>query len=69
MERYKAHLVAQRFSQQYGLDYDEMFSLIVKFTIICVFLALVVGKSWKLWQMDVKNAFLHGYIDQAIYME
>ena len=63
IERYKAHLVAQRFSLKYGLDYDETFNPMAKITIVCVFLALVTSKSWRIWQMDVKNAFLHGKLD------
>ena len=69
VERYKARLVARGFSQQYGLDYDETFSLVAKITTICVIITLATSKSWKLWQMDVKNAFLHGELDREIYME
>ena len=69
IEKYKACLVARGFSQQYELDYDETFSLVAKITIVCVLIALAAIKSWKLWQMDVKNAFLHGELDREIYME
>ena len=67
--RYKDCLVAQGFSQQYGLDSDEMFSTMAKITIVCVLIALAASKSWKIWQMDVKYAFLHGELDREIYME
>ncbi|GKU90510.1 hypothetical protein SLEP1_g4499 [Rubroshorea leprosula] len=69
IERYKASLVARGFSQQYGIDYDETYNLIPKITTVRVLLALATSKSMKMWQMDLKNAFLHGEIDREIYME
>jgi hypothetical protein len=69
VDRYKARLVARGFSQKYGEDYDETFSLVAKMTSVRVVISLAAHHEWKLWQLDVKNAFLYGEIDKDIYME
>lgn len=69
IKRYKARLVARGFSQKYGLDYGETFSPVAKVTTVRVLLSLVASKSWKLWQVDIKNTFLHEELDHEIYME
>lgn len=58
VERHKVRLVARGFLQQYGLDYDKTFSLMVK-TTSRVLHVLAASKERKLWQIDVKNVFLH----------
>ncbi|VVA40365.1 PREDICTED: Reverse mRNAase RNA-dependent DNA polymerase, partial [Prunus dulcis] len=60
ISRYKARLVAQGFSQEYGLDYEETFSPVVRHTTVRLILGLAVNFQWELRQLDVKNAFLHG---------
>lgn len=67
--RYKARLVAKGCSQKEGIDFHEVFSLVVKLVSIWVVLALVALLDLELEQLDVKTMFLHGDLDEEIYME
>jgi hypothetical protein len=68
IEWHKALLVAKGFSQQYGLDYAEMFSSVIKPTTIHLVLAIAVSKGWTIRQADVKNAFLNSDLQETVYM-
>ena len=67
--KYKARLVVKCFSQKHGIDFDEIFSPVVKMCSIQVILGLAASLNLKLEQFDVKNAFLHGDLDEEIFME
>ena len=60
--KYKERFVAQGFSQKEGIDYEETFAPIVRYTSIRSVLALAVVMKWKTHQMDVKITFLNGVV-------
>jgi hypothetical protein len=69
VDRHKAQLVSKVFSQVEGIGYNETFAPIDKMNSIYLVLSLVVSHKWEVHQMDVKSAFLHGYLQEEIYME
>ena len=67
--RYKARLVVKGFSQKKGIDFEEIFSPVVKMSSIRVVLGLASSLDLEVEQIDVKTAFLHGDLEEEIYME
>ncbi|CAL9009623.1 unnamed protein product [Prunus brigantina] len=68
IERYKARLVTKGFHQRPGTDYTETFSSVVKPAIIHTVLSLAISCGWSLRQLDVKNAFFHGFVQEDVYV-
>lgn len=69
IEKYKARFVTRGFSQKEGIDYDETFVLVAMYTSIRTIISLVSIFGWKMYQMDVKTAFLNGNIKQEVFVE
>ncbi|GKE39407.1 putative ribonuclease H-like domain-containing protein, partial [Tanacetum coccineum] len=66
--RNKARLVAQGYTQEEGIDYDEVFALVARIEAIRLFLAYASFKDFVVYQMDVKSAFLYGKIEEEVYV-
>jgi hypothetical protein len=69
IEKYKERFVARGFSQKEGIDYEETFAHVVRYTSIRTIIALAAKTKWKLHQMDVKITFLNGVIEEEVYIE
>ena len=65
---YKARLVAKGFRQVQGVDYDETFSRVAMLKSVRIMLAIVTFYDYEIWQMDVKTAFLNGFLKEQLYM-
>jgi hypothetical protein len=69
VEKFKARFVARGFSQKEGIDYDEIFAHVVRYTSIMIIISLTAVFGWKLHQMDVKTAFLNDEVEQEVYIK
>jgi hypothetical protein len=66
--RNKSRLVAQGYSQKEEIDYEETFAPVARLEAIRILLAFSVAKGFKLYQMDVKSAFLNGFLEEEMYV-
>ncbi|KAH9687903.1 hypothetical protein KPL70_014941 [Citrus sinensis] len=69
IERHKARLVAKGYSQKAGINYDEVFAHVARLETIRLIISLAAQNKWKIFQMDVKSAFLNGFLEEEVYIE
>ena len=67
--RLKAQLVAKGYAQTYGVDYSDTFSHVAKMTYVQLFISLDATYAWDLHHLDIKNVFLHGDLQEEVYMK
>nr|KYP47011.1 Retrovirus-related Pol polyprotein from transposon TNT 1-94 [Cajanus cajan] len=66
--KHKARLVAKGFMQKEGIDYSEVFAPVARLETVRLIVALASWRNWKLWQLDVKSAFLNGSLDEEVFV-
>ncbi|CAL8999891.1 unnamed protein product, partial [Prunus brigantina] len=69
IQKHKARLVAKGYTQKPGVDFNETFAPVARLDIIRTLIALAAQKGWKLWQLDVKSAFLNGVLEEEVYVD
>ena len=69
VDRLKARFIAKGYTQIFDLDYTDTFTPVVKIAFIRLFINIVVVRHWPLYQLDIKNVFLHGDLEEEVYMK
>ena len=69
IDRLKARLIAKRYTQQYGSNNYNTFSSMAKIASVHLLLSMAAMRSWPLFQLDIKNVFLHSDLAEEVYME
>jgi len=68
ISKYKARLVVKGFLQWQGVDFSEVFALVARIETIRVVIAKAYERNWPLFQLDVNSAFLHGPLEEEVYV-
>ena len=69
VDKYKARLVAKGYKQEFGVDYKEVFAPVARLDTIRLVIALVAQHSWPVFQLDVKSTFLHGDLQEQVFID
>lgn len=69
VDKYKARLVVKGYAQEYEVDYTEVFAPVAHMETIRLVVALAAQKGWTIYQLDVKSAFLHGELEETVYLD
>ena len=69
VEKYKACFLAKGFSQKEGIDYEETFAPVARYSSIRAIISVATEMGWQVHQMDIKTAFLNGFIEEEVYIE
>ena len=69
VDRYKSRLVAKGYKQKYGVDYDEVYAPVARLDTVRLLISLAAHHKWKIYQLDVKSAFLNGVLEEEVYVE
>jgi len=65
----KAQLVTKGYTQSYGVDYMETFSPLAWLNSVRILISMAVNRQWLMYQLDIKNIFLHGDFHEEVYMD
>ena len=68
VDKYKVHLVAKCYKQEFDVDYKEVFAPIARHDTIRLVIALAAQSSWPIFQLDMKSAFLHGDLEEQVFI-
>ena len=69
IEKHKARLVVKGYKQQYGVDYEDVFASVARMETLRLMISLAAQKRWKIFQIDVKSAFLNNNLEEGVYVE